>query len=95
MFLVSGIAKPCEMLAIMGSSGSGKTTLLNVLTFRNRGALKISGNIKINGKTVDSIEKISAVSGYVQQDDLFVGTLKVKEHLLFQVVSYSILTPYY
>lgn len=55
----------------------GKTTLLNVLNFRNRGSLKIQGDIKLNGYFIDSLEKISLLSGYVQQDDLFIGTLKV------------------
>ena len=66
----------------------GKTTLLNVLNCRNRGSLKIKGDIKINGKSVDMIENISSVIGYVQQDDLFIGTLKVKEHLFFQVFKF-------
>ncbi len=69
----------------MKSKLKGKTTLLNVLNCRNRGSLKIEGDIKINGKSVDMIENISSVIGYVQQDDLFIGTLKVKEHLFFQV----------
>ena len=68
----------------MGASGSGKTTLLNVLNFRNRSRLKINGDVRINGKLVETIEEISTFSGYVQQDDLFIGSLKVKEHLLFQ-----------
>ena len=73
-------------MAIMGASGAGKTTLLNVLTFRNRGSLHIAGQVKINGTTVTSQEEISAVCGYVQQDDLFIGTLKVKEHMRFQAM---------
>jgi ABC-type multidrug transport system ATPase subunit len=47
--------------------------------------LEISGSIKINGETLKSLDSISSVSGYVQQDDLFVGQLTVKEHLIFQV----------
>ena len=39
----------------------------------------------MNGKHVKSFENVSAVSGYVQQDDLFIGFLTVKEHLTFQV----------
>ena len=75
-----------EILAIMGASGSGKTTFLNVLNFRNRGRLKVTGDVRINGRLVESIEDISRFSGYVQQDDLFIGSLKVKEHLQFQVI---------
>ncbi len=67
----------------MGSSGSGKTTLLDVLNFRNK--LKIEGNIKINGQEIKSSRPLSFVSGYVTQEDLFIETLTVKEHLTFHV----------
>ena len=60
---------------------------MNVLNFRNRGNLKITGDVKINGQTVHSPAALAAISGYVQQEDLFVGTLKVKEQLKFQVNS--------
>jgi ABC-type multidrug transport system ATPase subunit len=64
----------------------GKTTLLNVLNYRNRGNLKISGDIKVNGQLINSTAALSSISGYVQQEDLCIGTLKVKEHLKFQVI---------
>jgi hypothetical protein len=57
-----------------------------VLNFRNRGNLKITGDVKINGVTVTSSVALASISGYVQQDDLFIGTLKVKEQLKFQVL---------
>ena len=82
---VSGIAKPGEVLAIMGASGAGKTTLLNALTFRNQGNLKLNGDVKINGKLIQNSNQLASISGYVQQNDIFIGTLKVKEHLRFQV----------
>ena len=72
-------------MAICGASGAGKTTLLNVINFRNRSNLKITGDVKINGKLIKSPIEISSVSGYVQQDTMFIGYLKVKEHLLFHV----------
>nr|APD26554.1 ATP-binding cassette transporter subfamily G-like1 protein [Brachionus koreanus] len=83
---VDGYANTGEVMAIMGASGAGKTTLLNVLNFRNRGKLKITGQIALNGKLVKSIEDIREISSYVQQDDLFIGYLTVKEHLLFQAM---------
>lgn len=57
-----------------------------MLNFRNRGQLKVHGDIKLNGQGVQSVEKISSVAGYVQQDDLFIGTMKVREHLFFQAM---------
>ena len=58
--------------------------LLNVLNFRNKGKLIIDGDVRINGKSVNW-KKITSTSGYVQQEDYFIGTLKVKEHLAFLV----------
>lgn len=79
---VSGVAKPGQLLAIMGASGAGKTTLLNVLTNKNIRLLDVCGDVLVNGENVG--ESIVRRSAYVQQDDLFIGTLKVKEHLIFQ-----------
>ena len=45
----------------------------------------VEAEIRINGVLVASSDTISSVSGYVQQDDLFVGYLTVREHLIFQV----------
>jgi ATP-binding cassette, subfamily G (WHITE), eye pigment precursor transporter len=52
---------------------------------RSHDKLSIKGDIKINGTKINSLEEISSVSAYVQQDDLFIGHLTVKEHLTFQV----------
>ncbi len=68
----------------MGASGAGKTTLLNCLTFRNTGKLKVIGDRYLNG-TVVNPDSLARISSYNQQDDLFVGTLTVKETLRFQV----------
>ena len=68
-------------------SGAGKTTLLNVVNFRNQGNLKIEGDMRVNGKQV-TLNEISKYSGYVQQEDVFIGTLTVREHLTFLVCIY-------
>ncbi|KHN74019.1 ABC transporter ATP-binding protein/permease wht-1 [Toxocara canis] len=81
---VNGIAYPGRLLAIMGSSGAGKTTLLNVLTHRNLADVDLDGLVLVNGKNA-SKSYMRHISAYVQQDDCFVGTMTVKEHLMFSV----------
>ncbi|CAH2074508.1 unnamed protein product, partial [Iphiclides podalirius] len=82
---VNGAAYPGELLAIMGSSGAGKTTLLNTLTFRTPSGVVSSGTRALNGQPATP-EALTALSAYVQQQDLFIGTLTVKEHLIFQAL---------
>ncbi|XP_068215670.1 protein white-like [Palaemon carinicauda] len=80
---VTGICRPGELLAVMGASGAGKTTLLNCLNFRCDPGLKIKGKLFINGRRVTP-ELLTSRSAYVQQEDIFVGTITVKEQLVFQ-----------
>jgi len=39
----------------------------------------------INGCEIDAT-RMAMISSYIQQDDLFFGTLTVKEHLIFHVI---------
>ncbi|KAF2898581.1 hypothetical protein ILUMI_07595 [Ignelater luminosus] len=82
---VSGIAYPGEILAILGSSGAGKTTLLNTLTSRSSSRLLVTGMRCANGVHVN-LNSLTSQMAYVQQEDLYVGTLTVKEHLIFQAL---------
>lgn len=68
----------------MGASGAGKTTLLNVLTQRNLEGVDAQGSIKVNGISMGK-KGIRRISAYVQQHDLFIGTMTVQEHLNFMV----------
>ena len=38
----------------------------------------------VNGIQLDDFSVVTALSGYVQQHDIFIGTLTVAEHLRFQ-----------
>lgn len=67
----------------LNHSGAGKSTLLNVLSHRNISTVRVSGTVMVNGTPVH--EEINTMSAYVQQEDLFIGTLTVREHLMFQV----------
>lgn len=77
---VSGIMKP-GMNAIMGATGSGKTSLLDVIAGRKDPAGLRQGSILVDGKVVTS--KLRLSSAYVVQDDIVMGTLSVRENLLF------------
>ena len=54
---VSGIARPGELLAIMGSSGAGKSTLMNTLMYRETDGLKV-GLLNIGFFSIESIFEI-------------------------------------
>ncbi|VDK46947.1 unnamed protein product [Anisakis simplex] len=71
-----------RFLLLFLMNGSGKTTLLNVLTKRNLNGLHVDGVVSINGQQLDASE-MRRICAYVQQDDLFVGSMTVKEHLTF------------
>jgi len=75
---VSGYVESGSLLAILGPSGSGKSTLLNTLAGRDNNTYLRSGRVCCTGG--DS----ALLSSYVQQDDMFIETLTVWEHLVFQ-----------
>ncbi|CAJ0598144.1 unnamed protein product [Cylicocyclus nassatus] len=79
---VSGYAEPGQVTFIMGSSGAGKSTLLNVLTQRKMSEVRVYGEIAINNLLVKWGD-IKRYSAYVQQEDLFIGEMKVLEQLTF------------
>ena len=54
-----------------------------MLASQNQSRLKVTGTVKLDGE-VASASDVYQVSAYVQQDDIFIGTMKVIEHLKFQ-----------
>ncbi|KAL7941271.1 P-loop containing nucleoside triphosphate hydrolase protein [Trichoderma barbatum] len=79
----AGIVNAGEMLAILGPSGSGKTTLLNALAHRAAAAnTATTGNILLNGHKI-SLQEIRHLSSYVEQEDALIGSLTVKETMVF------------
>ncbi|XP_045797655.1 ABC transporter G family member 15-like [Trifolium pratense] len=77
---VTGFAQPGRIMAVMGPSGCGKTTLLTSLAGTHAANVAVTGNIQINGKKRNLYSK--EVS-YVGQEELFLGTLTVKETLTY------------
>ncbi|KAI6211311.1 ABC transporter ATP-binding protein/permease wht-1 [Aphelenchoides besseyi] len=76
---IYGTAKSGEMIAIMGSQGAGKSTLLHVLaSIDQRHIRKAGSRVLIDGKPLRD-DQMRLISGYVPQDDQFIGLLTVKE----------------
>lgn len=55
-----------------------------MLNFRITRKFIVNGNIRLNGTKVTA-DDLDAHVGFVPQDDLFIGTLTVYEHLKFMV----------
>lgn len=80
---VAGLVEAGDMLAIMGPSGSGKTTLLNALAHRVAAAgAHTTGQILTNGQK-SNMTMIRDLSAYVEQDDALIGSITVKETMMF------------
>lgn len=73
-FISSGLT------ALMGESGAGKTTLLNVLSQRVETGV-VSGEILIDGHPLTDEDAFKRSIGFVQQQDLHLDLLSVKESL--------------
>eukprot|EP00624_Nannochloropsis_granulata_P003799 evm.model.NODE_29167_length_7231_cov_18.064030.2 len=78
---VAGSVKSGQMMAVMGSSGAGKSTFLDCVSLRNQ---QFTGNVFINNKPAD--EKYYFMTGFVYQEDLFIPTMTVREHLTFHAM---------
>ncbi|XP_065564713.1 protein scarlet-like isoform X1 [Artemia franciscana] len=78
---VFGAIQPGSLVAMMGASGAGKSTLMSVLAHRAPKGVMVDGEIRVNGRQVGP--SMRDLSGFVYQDDLFVGSLTCREHLEF------------
>lgn len=79
---VSGIVKPGQFLAIIGASGAGKTTLLNYLSGKMlANDLDSEGDTLINGKNAKETTNYLQFTAFVQQEDVLLETLTVRECL--------------
>ncbi|OBR13683.1 ABC transporter [Colletotrichum higginsianum IMI 349063] len=79
---VDGLVEAGEICALMGPSGCGKTTLLNFLAGRPTNASSVGGAVLVNGAT-PSRSDFRRISCFVEQEDALIGSLTVRETLLF------------
>ncbi|KAF5009417.1 hypothetical protein FDECE_4349 [Fusarium decemcellulare] len=80
---VDGWVKPGLSTALMGVSGAGKTTLLDVLATRVTMGV-VSGDTHIDGQPTDA--SFQHRVGYVQQQDVHLNTMTVREALEFSAL---------
>ena len=78
---ISFIARPGEVVAVLGGTGSGKTSLLDVIAFRNRGGA-ITGNIYMNETPCD-VEIAHNKTGLVTNNEWLMPNLTVRETLTY------------
>lgn len=78
---VSGVARPKQLIALMGSSGAGKTTLMDVIAGRKTGG-HLQGEIRVNGHLKEP-KSFARIMGYVEQFDLLMPYATVRETLHF------------
>ncbi|KAM8858689.1 ATP-binding cassette sub-family G member 8 [Spinachia spinachia] len=71
-----------QMLAVIGSSGCGKTSLLDIITCRDEGGARTSGQVLING-TPNTPQLVKKNVAHVRQDDRLLPHLTVRETLAF------------
>ncbi|KAI8894815.1 P-loop containing nucleoside triphosphate hydrolase protein [Globomyces pollinis-pini] len=66
----------------MGPSGSGKSTCLDILANKEKKGV-VMGSIKLNGKKIDNAFPFQNIAGYVDQEDIHLSCLTVREILEF------------
>eukprot|EP01006_Ploeotia_vitrea_P050852 TRINITY_DN67507_c4_g1_i2.p1 TRINITY_DN67507_c4_g1~~TRINITY_DN67507_c4_g1_i2.p1 ORF type:complete len:158 (-),score=9.14 TRINITY_DN67507_c4_g1_i2:151-624(-) len=81
---LNGVAKPGQLVGIMGASGAGKSTLLDALAGRIQDS-GLTGSITLNGEQLSS-NKRRRISAYVMQQDALLPMLTAKETLYFAAV---------
>ncbi len=67
---------------------TGKTTLLKVLSGQDDPTTTtlVSGTVMLNGQVTSRNERLtSSCIGHVEQNQVFIETMTLNEHLIFQV----------
>ncbi|RHN48292.1 putative iron-chelate-transporting ATPase [Medicago truncatula] len=79
---VSGIIKPSRITLLLGPPSSGKTTILLALAGKLDPKLKVSGKVTYNGHEMGEFVP-QRTAAYVDQNDLHIGEMTVRETLAF------------
>lgn len=83
---VSGVVDGGTIMYVMGPSGAGKSTMLDALAGRLKG--DVTGRITVDGEVL-SHKKFVLMSKYVQQEDVHIPILTVRETLMYTASLYT------
>ncbi|KAI9360404.1 hypothetical protein DFJ73DRAFT_79391 [Zopfochytrium polystomum] len=78
---ISGVASAGKVFAIMGPSGAGKSTFIDIISGKSKRGF-IGGEIMIDGEPAE-LSTLRSLVGYVDQEDLLMSTMTVRETLMF------------
>ena len=76
--------RPGEVLGVVGANGAGKSTLVNAIAGWSRGAPRVSGSVRLDGRDVSSMPPhLRALAGLllVPEGKLVFGQMTVDENL--------------
>ena len=84
--LLSGFSAqvaPGEVLAVMGPSGCGKSSLLAYLAGTLWPSFRASGQVRLNGRDIQTLPTMQRRVGMLFQDDLLFPHMTIHDNLLF------------
>lgn len=88
--LLSGFSAqvaPGEVLAVMGPSGCGKSSLLAYLAGTLSPVFSATGQVRLNGRDIQTLPTMQRRVGMLFQDDLLFPHMTVQDNLLFALPS--------
>jgi branched-chain amino acid transport system ATP-binding protein len=74
-----------ELVGVVGANGAGKSTLVNALLGWSRGAPRVSGTVRLDGRDVSGLathDRVKAGLLLIPEGKLVFGTMSVEENLL-------------
>lgn len=82
---LTGIARPSELIGLLGPSGGGKTVLMNIFSSRLSAppGSVYERNVYVNNKVPLTRQLFGKIGAYVMQDDVLLETLTPHECLQF------------
>lgn len=82
----SGIARPGQVLGLIGASSVGKTVLLKALSGQDDSQIIVTGECFLNDCLTKGSQRLKGtMMDYVEEYETFSGTSTVEEHLTFNV----------